>query len=162
MLVCACFEYVDRVHCAVHLIAYCRVDSIKCTSTAALVSMFKFNLAPKNSCRVSFFFSSLFFPLHLYKVRPYTCSRVAVHIVASIRASIGCLSFFFARVQPKKLHCFSICSFPFLFDRMFQPNAMCLMSAFFSLLFGWRLRWLTTTTIKKNCPWNWINLSYCY
>lgn len=48
-IVCVCGS------CVVHLIAYCRVDSIKCTSTAALVSMFKFNLAPKNSCRVSFF-----------------------------------------------------------------------------------------------------------
>lgn len=45
----------------VHLIAYCRVDSMKCTSTAALISMFKFNLAPENSCWVGFSFICFFF-----------------------------------------------------------------------------------------------------
>lgn len=70
-IVCVCGS------CVVHLIAYCRVDSIKCTSTAALVSMFKFNLAPKNSCRVSFFFIllSLYFP---FMCMEHDCTLVTV------------------------------------------------------------------------------------
>ena len=77
-----------------HLIAYCRVDSIKCTSTAALVSMFKFNLAPKNSCRVGFFFVA-FFSLSLShpKHDRTLVSRVVVaYIVASIVVAFLSLS----------------------------------------------------------------------
>lgn len=144
------FEYVDRMH----LIAYCRVDSIKCTSTAALVSMFKFNLAPKNSC---FFVGCLF----LF----FSWARTAITCVAVL--SMLMLLLLFASSLPYAsivfyllFHC--VCTYQdvavlFLNFVLFRLVVHFLVKIAVCLFFLVGVLFCH----NKNYPQNWINLSCC-
>lgn len=170
-------ELCECGQCVVHLIAYCRADSIKCTSTAALVSMFKFNLAPKNSCRdccmcCCFFLLSilclfshrsvsvlaLFF---LRGARLYTCFCCFYwwycclhrwkHMEFSLLLSVSLCLTFCRTDDTKKLQCFSICSFPFLFD---QTTPICCVSFSLSLFLS--------SSLIELCDCRLDRLSFCF